>query len=686
MEGFFLARDIVVIGVSDFPDNLGRLIVRNLMDFGFRGSIHLVGPKGGTCMGHRIRGSVSEIRDPLDLAVVLVPASVVPDVLAECGKKGIRRIIVESAGFRELGEEKIGLELKVKEILRRYRIRMIGPNCLGVVNRGTGLAVSFFPLARDVPLGGISVVSQSGGVGVMAINFLEAENLGLNKFASIGNELDVKESDLLEYLGNDSETGLIYCYLEGISDGRRLMNGAFENRKPIIFHKSNNGEAGSSIARSHSASLSGDDRVVDAALKQCGIIRVKEPGEAIELLKAFSLPAPKGDRLAIIARSGGHAVIAADAAEEYGFRLPPYPDGFFDLLKAKSKANVIRFQNPLDLGDVYDIPLYRTLIEKTMEREDVDGVVLLHSYQGSLDVEESHRLLKSLTELITRYEKPLAVSIFTTKGELDLIRPGLSFPIFNDAREAIRSLARVRDWARHRPVAFSVERPGGADPSGAGAELASSPRGVLPPHKLGAVLEAYGIECIPWERAGTEEEAAAAAERLGYPVVLKTAEPEVIHKSDAGGVCLNIRDHVEFKAAYDRIRRLGPSMLVQKMSAPGLEWLIGGRRDDHFGPVVVAGLGGIYVEIFNEVGIRVGPVGREEAARLVDDCRGARLLAGARGRPPLDRRSLEDVIVRVSWLLSDFPEIRELDLNPVNVSETGCRVLDWRASIGGTTG
>ncbi len=682
MEGFFLARDVVVIGVSDSPNNLGQLIVHHLMEYKFKGSIHVVGPRGGICMGHRIHKSISDIPDPLDLAVLLVPASIVPEVLEQCGERGIKRVIVESAGFRELGEEKTGLELKVKEILKRYQMRMIGPNCLGTVNRKTGLAVPFYPVPLEVPLGRISIIAQSGGVGVMAMNLLEGENLGMSKFASIGNELDVKENDLLEYYGrDDDDTGLIYCYLEGISDGRRLMRTAFESRKPIIVHKSNTGATGSEIARSHSASLSSDDRVVDAALKQCGIIRTREPREAVELLKAFSLPAPRGNRLGIIARSGGHAVTAADAAEEYGFRLPPYPQDFFELIKERSRAHVIRFHNPLDVGDVFDVALYRTLIEKTLEREDIDGVIVIHNYQGELDVQESRRLIASLGELMERYDKPLGVCAFTTKCELDSFRCSLSFPIFNDPREAIRALAVVRDKARRKPIGFSTERPPGVDRPAVAAELASCPPGFLPPDKLGAVLSGYGIECVPWEKTDSEERATAAARRLGYPVVLKTAQPEVIHKSEAGGVHVNISNEVEFKRAYDKVRRLGASMLVQKMSGPGLEWLIGGRRDGNFGPVVVVGLGGIYVEVFDEIGIRVGPIGREEAGRLVDDCRGARLLRGVRGQPPLDRHSLEDVIVRISWLLNDFPEISELDLNPVRVFETGCRVLDWRAAI-----
>jgi len=681
MDKFFEARNVVVVGVSNAPGNLGRLMAANLMEFHFQGNIYLVGPKGGSFLGHKIHARVTDVGDAVDLATILVPAPAVPEVLRQCGEKGIPRVIVQSAGFRELGEERLELEGRVRDLLERYRMRMIGPNCLGVINRRTGLAVPFFPLAANVGAGPVSIISQSGGVGAMMVNLLEAENLGLSRFASVGNKLDVTENDLLEYFARDPETEMILCYLEGIADGRKLMRITRETPKPVIVHKSNTGKCGAAIARSHSASLSSDDRVVDAAFRQSGIIRVREQREAVEVMKAYSLPPLAGNRLAVISRSGGHAVLAADAAEEYGFVLPPYPEDFFQLIREQSRANVISFHNPLDVGDVYNIALYRTLIEKTLEREDIDGMIHVHNYQGNMNVEESRELISSLGELIRKYRKPLASCVFTTRDEFEAIKHAVGFPIFNDPREAARALKQVRDHRSLQTIPLADVRPSDIDPSRARKTLEGLNPGPIPAERLAPLLSAYRIPCVEWEFADSLDSVTSAAHRLGFPVALKTAEPDVVHKSDVGGVRLNLADAERLAEAYGEISRLGPAVLVQKMSGPGLEWLVGGRRDENFGPVVVAGLGGVYVEVFKETGIRVAPIEREEASRLVDECRGSMLMAGLRGDKALDRQALLDVIVRVSWLLHDFPQIRELDLNPVRVYEQGCLALDWRATV-----
>jgi len=688
MERFFQARSVAVVGVSNTPGNMGRAMMHNLMEFRYHGIIYAVGPKGGAFFGHKIYTDVRQIPEPVDLAAVLVPASAVPDVLRGCGEKGIARVVLQSAGFRELGDHRKGLEREVQDILKRYGMRMIGPNCIGIINRKTGMAVPFMPFKAEAPLGRVAVVSQSGGVGAMMINSLATENLGFSKFASIGNKLDVNEIDLLEYLIRDDETDRIFCYLEGISDGRRLMETAFPSSKPIIAHKSNTGTSGSIIAGSHSASLSTNDLVVDAAFRQCGIIRAREQREALDYLKAFALPPVKGNRLAVISRSGGHAVMAADAGEELGFELPPFPPELIRLAQEQSRANVIQLHNPMDLGDLYNLPLYRTLAEKTLERDDIHAVVLIHNYQGVFDAAESRSLISSLGEVMSRLGKPIALCVFTTQAELDYNRKATQFPIFTDPREALRALAWNRDrynnsyLARRRPLPFASERPAGMDRDRIRYELSELSSGPIPPHKLAAILSACGISLASWERVETEQGAVLAAKRLGFPVALKTAQPEVIHKSDAGGVILGLADESAVRTAYGNLLELGPYALVQRMAGSGLEWLIGGLRDRQFGPVVVAGLGGVYVEVFKETNLRIGPIGHEEAERLVEDCRGAALLGGLRGQPPLDRSALQDVIVRISWLLADFPEIRELDLNPVRVFPQGCLALDWRATKG----
>jgi len=435
------------------------------------------------------------------------------------------------------------------------------------------------------------------------------------------------------------------------------------------------------IARSHSASLSSDDQVVEAAFRQCGILRSREQRETLEIIKGFSLPRMRRNRLAIISRSGGHAVLAADAAEECGFQLPSFPPEVINEVREHSRAKVISFHNPLDLGDLFDLSLYRTLAEMTLSREDIDGVIFIHNYQGDMNVDESRSLIASLGELIGKVGKPIGICVFTTDDELRFNRKAMRFPIFTDPREAVRALARNRDYGRAHSLPFAEGRPEGMDRNRVRQDLEARSPGPLPPENLASVLAAYGIPLVAWELAKNKKEALGHARCLGFPVALKTAHPEVIHKSDAGGVVLGVADEKAAEAAYLSLTRLGPRVLVQRMSDPGLEWLVGGRQDPTFGPVLVVGLGGIYVEVFKETAIRVAPIDYEEAHRMVDECRGSLLLRGVRGRLPLDRQALLEVIVRVSWLLNDFPEIRELDLNPMRVFHSGCLALDWRAEL-----
>jgi len=682
MERFFEAKRVAVVGVSDAPENLGRAMIGNLIEFRFMGAVYAVGPKGGSFWGHKIYPSVRDLPERVDLAAVLVPAPAVPEVLQQCGERGVKRVVVESGGFGELGPEGRELERQVRAILNQYGMRMIGPNGLGIMNRRTGLAVPFMPLRAEAPLGRIAVVSQSGGVGVMMINTLAAMNLGFSKFASIGNKLDVNEADLVEYLSQDDETGIVFCYLEGLADGRRLMAIASRSPKPIVVQKANVGRSGAVIAHSHAASLASDDRVVEAAFRQSGIIRTREERETVEVLKTFSLPPMGGNRLAIISRSGGHAVQAADAADAFGFLLPPFPEEVKVRVRSCSRARVIELQNPLDLGDLFDLALYRELAEMTLAREDIDGLVFIHNYQDDLDPEGSHRLIAGLAELLKAGQKPIAICVFTSAQEVRLNQQAVEVPLFTDPTEAVRVLARSRDYRSASPHPLAEVRPTWLERRTGRLDRVARPAGPVSPEQLAGVLAPYGVPLAPWRVTDNEAETVEAAQALGFPVVLKTAAVDVIHKSDAGGVLLNLADEQAVRAAYRALQPLGPRVMVQKMAEAGLEWLVGGRQDPTFGPVVVTGLGGIYVEVFRETVVRVAPIDDEEAGRMVEECRGAALLRGLRGQPALDRQALLRVIVGVSWLLTDYPEITELDLNPLRIFPTGCLALDWRAVKG----
>ena len=360
MKDIFSPRSVAVVGVSAKPDNLGRNIMLNLIDFGFDGIVYPVGPGGGTITTRRIYKSVVDIPDHVDMAVILVPARFVPQVMEDCGQKGVKRAIVETAGFREYSDEGKKLEDEVVAIAKKYGIRFVGPNCIGVINMENGFCVPFPRLTPFIRKGEVSIISQSGGVGLSIMNHMAAEGIGLNKFASVGNMLNVDAEDLLEYYIGDEGTKTIFIYLEGIRDGRRLMELAKRSPKPILAMKSNIGKLGQNVAASHTASLSSDDRVVDAAFRQCGITRVHDVTTLSHYMKTLRLPLLKNKRLAIISRSGGHAIVAADACETVGFELAEFPESFIRDIERHFRASVIKLTNPLDLGDLFDLDVYQT--------------------------------------------------------------------------------------------------------------------------------------------------------------------------------------------------------------------------------------------------------------------------------------------------------------------------------------
>ncbi|HVO83609.1 MAG TPA: acetate--CoA ligase family protein [Syntrophobacteria bacterium] len=693
MRGFFYPESVAVIGVSPSPTNLGRAIAYHLFEFRYTGRVYLVGPKGGSFLGHTIYRSLHEVPGRVELAVVLTPAQTLPDVIRTCGELGIRRLVIESAGFGELGEERRSLQAEVTAAARRYHIRFIGPNCIGVMNKENGLALPFVPFRDMFHLGRLSIVSQSGGVGVALLNSVATERLGFSKFASIGNKLDTDENDLLEYLLKDEATGVIFLYLEGIADGRRLMALASRSEKPIIAHKSNTSETSARIARSHTASLSVADEMVSAAFRQCGIHRVTDMRAAMDAIRACSLPPMRGDRLAVVSRSGGHAVVAADAAAKYGFHLQPFPEAFLRMVESRLRAGVIRLGNPMDLGDLFDFALFHEIVRETLQRDDIDGVLMVHTYNGVFFDGESRDLVQAIRKTCEEIRKPVALCLLTTEEELRINRrtnPG--YPLFTEPEEAACALAISRGFARRR--LRKVEEPEAApvDAEKARAILAAASAREshqLLPDEAFSVLSAYGIPAAPWAATSSAAEAAARAAVLGFPVAMKVMGEELVHKSDVGGVLLNCLSAAEVQAGFERLSALRggslpesarQSILVQKMVVEGQEIFVGGRQDPTFGPVVLVGLGGVYVEVFGDVAVRIAPITPAEAREMIDELRGSRLLRGVRGQAPADCEALVAVVTRVSQILCDLPEVGEIDVNPIKVlaAGRGCVAVDCR--------
>jgi len=693
MREFFYPKSVAVVGVSEKPTNLGRNIVGNLIEYGYQGIVYAVGPNGGVIETRRIYKSVLDIPDPVDLALALTPAPTVPAVLEDCGRKGIRWVIIETAGFREYNDGGRKLEEEIDRVAEKYGIRFVGPNCIGAINMENGLCLPFPRLHRFIKQGEVSMISQSGGVGMSVLNLMANEGLGLDKFVSMGNMQNVDAEDMLEYFIQDEGTGMVFLYLESIRDGRRLMEIARRSPKPILAFKSNIGRLGQKIAMSHTASLTSDDKVVDAAFHQAGILRVRDATTLGNSLKVLEMPPMKGGNLAVISRSGGHAVIAADACELSGFNLAHFPETFLREIEKHFRASVIRLTNPLDLGDLFDLDVYAQIVEKTLKLDGVDGVVFLHTSLSTAENQKSRQLLERLMALVEKYRKPVAYYISAAAQEIADLKQTYPFPIFTQVVETVRALEMSRYYDRQSALArldeeipaFEVDR----EPV---RRLIDSARGEGRDLLLSEALEAlerYGIPTVRSVSAGTVEEACQAADEIGYPVAVKIIAGQVSHKSDVGGVQLNLRNRPAVAAACEdmlaRIHKAYPEaridgVLVQPMITGGREMILGGRQDPQGGPVVVAGLGGIFVEIFDEAVVRVAPISRRVALEMVESLRGAQILKGARGHKPADIDALVDALLRLSQLMVDFPEIKELDLNPLRLfhEKDGCAALDAR--------
>ena len=694
MKDFFYPESVAVVGVSPSPTNLARAIVYHLNEFRYTGKIYLVGPKGGSFMDFPIYPTISHIPEEVDLAAILTPAFTLPEIMEMCGHKGIKRLVIESAGFSELGDEGKELEEQLVTIASKYGIRFIGPNCIGVINKENGLATPFMPFSNTFTLGPLSIISQSGGVGGALLNELASENLGFNKFASIGNKLDTDENDLLEYFLEDSGTETAFLYLEGIADGRRLMEIAFRSNKPILVHKSNTSEASTRIARSHTGSLSASEEVVNAAFRQCSIHRVTDMTSTLTAIKAHSLPPMRGNRLAVVSRSGGHAVVAADAAAKYSFVLQPFPEEFLRMVEGRLRAGVIRLGNPMDLGDLFDFDLFNQIVRDTLSREDIDGMLVVLNYNGIFFQEDSRNLAGKIKEICLQGQKPVALCLVTTEEEWRLNRrnhPG--FPMFTDPEEAAKALAISRDFYHRRNISsFEEAKTIAVDqrkPLAILAEAKTRQAQQLTTVESFEILSNYSIPLASWRQAKSSQEAAAQATALGFPVAMKVVGEGFVHKSDAGGVLLDLNSEAEARDGYDRLAAIIQTTesqtkekvtLVQKMISQGYEVFVGAKQDPVFGPVILAGLGGIYVEVLGDVTLRVAPVSAVEARKMFDEIRGSQLLKGVRGQPPGDLEALIHLVQRISQLVCDLPQIKELDLNPIKVlpKGQGCLVVDCR--------
>ncbi len=688
LDKIFYPDSVAVVGVSERPDNLAANIVGNLVSFGYGGDIYAVGLRSGNVHGVSILESVELLPDGVDLVVILTPAATVPALLDICGRKGVRRAVIESAGFSEFSEAGRALEEHVCEVARRWNIRFVGPNCISVVNMENGLCLPFAGLdQRALKRGPVSVLAQSGGVSITYALLLSEVGLGVNKVVSMGNKTDLDEVDFLAFLLDDPGTEIICLYLESISEGRRLIELAASSSKPIIVHKSNTGQASAQIAFSHTAALANDDRIVSAAMRQAGVVRADGFDDGVALAQGFSLPPVRGDDLVVVSRSGGHAVVAADAAGDSGFRLVPIPGDFLADVRSMFRADVIALTNPLDLGILFDFDLYGRIVEESLRVINPDALLLVHTYNPG-ERASSHRLACRAWELSRELDKPVAFCAFTRREVMEQLKRETDGPVFTEIEAAVRALAASRDRCGRPARLLPLPPASGQRPHEVEGLLTRD--GVLTADAALGLCAALDTPAGEWAAVQSAGGAWVAAGAIGYPVAFKALSPDVAHKSDVGGVVLDVGGpealRTEFSALMARLDERAPDarltgVLVQQMFSGGREVILGGKHDPSFGPVVMFGLGGVYVEVFGDVAFRLAPLTREDAEEMIFEVQGSRLLRGVRGEPPADVDAVVEALLALSRLLVECPEVVEIDVNPLLVFEQGAVAVDARAVV-----
>jgi acetate---CoA ligase (ADP-forming) len=697
LDSVFRPSSIAVIGASRKAGTVGYEIIHNLLAEGFTGAIYPVNAHATAVHSIPSYRSIDEVPDAVDMAVIAVPKETALDVAEACGRKGVRAIVVITAGFKEVGPAGQAREQELFAIAQKYDMRMIGPNCLGVVNTAEDIRMNatFAPIMP--PAGPVSFMSQSGAMGVTILDYAAEYGIGVNHFVSVGNKADVSGNDLIEYWADDPATRVILMYLENFGNPRRFTRIArtVTKSKPVIAVKAGRTAAGARAASSHTGALAGLDTATDALLGQCGVIRVDTVEELFDLAMAFGrLPVPAGNRVAVVTNAGGPGIIITDACESLGLTVPELSPE----TQARLRVNLpeeASVRNPVDMIATATPESYRLALEAVLADPNVDAAIA--AFVPPLRVRQTDVARAIVAARNAHPEKPMLAVLMgragLPEGRADLWAAGVPGYIFPES--AARSLAamyRYRQWLE-RPAgterSFDVDRDAVTTIIAAGVAAGQD---YLDRNAVLAILDAYGIATLRAGSARTADEAVAAAHEVGMPVVIKIDSPDIVHKTDVGGVALDLRTEEDVRTAFDamvkRVAQRQPDaridgVLVERFVRGGRETIIGVSQDPSFGPVIMFGLGGIYVEALRDVAFRIQPVSDIDAHEMVRGIRGVRLLEGMRGEAPADMAAIEETIQRVSQLVGEHAGIIEMDINPFVVLEQGGIAVDARIRIGG---
>jgi acetyl coenzyme A synthetase (ADP forming)-like protein len=697
LDFLFYPKSIAVIGASRRPGSVGQSLLANLLGSRYQGVIFPVNPRAAGILGIKSYPRVLDIPDEVDLAVIIVPSPIVPTVLEECGAKGIKGAIIITAGFKEIGGAGAELEQKVQAIIRKHDITLVGPNCLGVINTDS-LSSMNATFGTQMPKeGNIAFVSQSGALCVAVLDYAKEANIGFSKFISMGNKAGVAENELLRYLQSDTKTDVILMYLEDLVDGREFMTVAREittsvvRPKPIIALKAGRTLMGARAASSHTGSLAGSDKVYDAIFEQCGVMRVDTMEELFDYVKAFSSqPLPQGRNVGIVTNSGGPGILATDSCIRHGLSIAPLSPQTVKKLR-KVLPQTASLHNPIDLVAEAQAEQYKTTLEAVLQDHKVHSAIVILTPTAFTRVDE---ISGAIVKVARASRKPVLccfLGVYDVSKGIEILEangiPDYRFP--ESAARVLSEMTKFTRWLKRPQTGIKSYRVKRVKAQEIIALAKREGRGALLEQEAYGVLRAYGFPVIRSTLVRNEREAVEEAEKIGFPVVMKIASPDVLHKFDYGGVRLDLKNKQQVKRAYqgilDSILRHKPDaritgMTIEEMAPPGKEIILGMNRDAQFGPILMFGLGGIYVEALEDVSFRLAPIREYSAIAMIDKTKTHKILEGFRGGPVYDIEAITDCLKRLSQLVVDFEEIRELDINPLLVYERGqgCKIVDAR--------
>lgn len=696
LDAIFKPRSIAVIGTSRKDGTIGREILRNLVDHGFNGPVYPVNPNAQYVHSIKCFPSISAIPDPVDLAIIVIPNELVLPVVEECGEKGVKGIVVISAGFKEIGEKGAKLEEELVKIIKRYGIRLVGPNCMGVINTDSNIRMNAtFAVSRPLK-GVVGFMSQSGALGNIILDYAKALKIGFSKFVSMGNKADVSGNDLLEDFELDPNVDIILMYLESFGNPRKFTMIArnLAKKKPIIAVKAGRTYAGAMAASSHTGALAGLDVAVDALFEECGVLRATSVEELFDYAMGFTnQPLPQGNRVAIVTNAGGPGIMATDACVSLDLEMSNLEDNTKEIL-LKNLPEEASIANPIDILGDGGPKRYKLTLDTVLNDPNVDAVIAI--FVPPL-MSKPLEIAKAISEVSQKYDKPVLGCFMGREAVIESIHeleknniPAYLFP--ESAAKTIAAMYRYKKWRERKegPIKqFPVDK---AKVKMIFDKAKSKGLGYLPQSDVRQVLEAYGFLFSKSKLASSEDDAVKIADEFGYPVVIKVESPDIVHKSDVGGVVLDLRDEGELRNGYrDLMNRIEEKatdaeikgILVNEMVKGGKETILGMTLDASFGPLIMFGLGGIYVEVLKDVNFRITPVSDLDAEDMVSSLKGSALLKGVRGEAPVDTEAIKEHIQRLSRLVEDFYEIEELDINPFVVFEEGKKpiVLDARIKI-----